>query len=153
MSRLNNDDNASFNDRASQHAKDKGTGVDVNSFLERPMKGSKTPVSNNHNSSLVDLNANDAGTFHRIQSNPTAIMKSEDQKKLSTGYDDHHGSGHQRRKSLSHHLSTNGRELEGGSRGDDKGSYKRAETGEFGQQHCRPGEMRYSQDDQQDIRD
>ena len=47
------------------------------------------------------------------------------------------------------------REHEVRSRGDDKNSYKRAETGDFGggQPNYRPGELRYSVGDSQEMRD
>ena len=149
LSRLN-DDEASFNDRMSQPTKERQ--VESASCAGRPRNGSKSPVIGSQPSSLPDLNAQDG--FHRVSSNPLEIRKSVDHKAMSG-----RGSSHQRRTSLSHHpppLSSYGREHEGGSRGDDRGSYRRAETGDFGQhsqQNIRPGEMRYTDDDQHDIRE
>lgn len=147
--RLADDDAASFNERVSMHTKDR-TPVESQSFNGRPVDGAKTPVT----ASLTDLNGGQDGghnTYLRMSSNPVpAIPRSEDQKK-SQGEHEYDSNGHQRRKSLSHNPASY---HEGGSRFDDKGSYRQGDTSEFGQQqNYRPGEMRYTQDDLHDIRD
>lgn len=148
LSRLHDDD-ASFNDRISQPTKDRHP--DSTNYTGLP-HGSK---NNMPSSSLPDLNGHDGGTITRMSSNPTgAILKSENQSKVS-GRD--YDSTQQRRKSLSNNLpqlSSYDREHEVRSRDYDKNSYKRAETGDFGGQHqsfYRPGEMRYSVEDSQEM--
>ena len=114
-------------------------------------------MSNNQQSSLPELNADKENGYHRMTSNPTAAFGTE-HSKISHEYD---SSKHQqRRQSFSHHPSSYARDTEMpiSRGGEDPSSYKK--MGEipdhYSQQHqqnYRPGEMRYTQDEQQEFRD
>lgn len=140
--------------------------MEVNSFNGlQPSQGSKTPVSN-HQQSLTDLNDKE-NNYHRMSSNPGVVVgrMEDDYSKISQGYE---SGNQQRRESLSHHLSSYARDPElplsrvGAGGGDDRSSsyHKGGDIGggstdqyTHQNQNFRPGEMRYTQDDQQEFRD
>lgn len=97
--------------------------METNSYNGRPTNGSKTPHSNNQQSSLAELHDKD-GSYHRMASNPTAVLGNADHSNISHEYD---SGKQQRRMSFSHHPSSYARDAEMPvNRGaEERGSYKK----------------------------